>query len=263
MLPNSTYRFSQKSKMSRVVILASTRTPLGAFLGSFSTVPAPALAGATIQNLLTKSGLSETQINSFFLGNVLSAGVGQNPAKQSAKAGGLPDSTSCVLVNQVCCSSLKALVFAIQGIKLGDSDVSIVVGAENMSLAPRLVTGSRKHAKFGKCRIEGPVDSTDSMLVDGLWDSFCDCHMGALADRLAQKSGLTREQCDAYVLRCFELGKQGWETGELDVFELNGVKEDQLLSKLIPEKVPQLRPCFVENGMLTAASSSALADGAA
>jgi acetyl-CoA C-acetyltransferase len=166
-------------------------------------------------------------------------------------------------VNQVCASSLKALTLAVQSIRLGDAAVAVVVGAENMSLAPRLVAGSRRQKRMGSLILQSPVEATDSMLNDGLWDSFSGKHMGALVDSMAMDSGITRADIDSYVLRSFDRACTGWASGRLDVFEVNGVVTDEPMAKLVREKLPLLRPCFTSGGILTAASSSALADGAA
>jgi acetyl-CoA C-acetyltransferase len=249
--------------MEPVYVVASTRTPIGAFLGSLSTIPAPSLGGAAIQNLLTKAGLPATKIDALYVGNVISAGVGQHPAKQCAQAGGLPDRVSCVHVNQVCCSAMRAVIMAHQSLSLGDTRASIVIGTENMSLTPRLLHQTRSTQTVGDLRCGLPLEGQDAMIMDGLWDSFQGLHMGSVADKLAREAAISRKEQDDYVLRSFERAIAAWDTGLLDVFEYNGISKDELLGKLIPDKIPTLKPCFSPNGVITAASASALADGAA
>ena len=248
--------------MTKVFIIGSKRTPLGAFLGGLSTIPAPDLGGAAIDAALKHAGVAPDQVDSCYVGNVISAGTGQNLAKQAAVKGGLPQTVPCTHVDKVCCSSMKALTLAAQEIMLGDAQCCVVAGTENMSLTPRIVSGSRATQKMGPMTLAAETKAADAMIVDGLWDSFNDLHMGTLADNLAKECGITREEQDQFALRSFAKAKEGWETGKLDVIEVNGVKSDEVIPKLIPEKVPTLRPCFNKDGTVTAANSSALADGA-
>lgn len=249
--------------MAKVFILSSKRTPLGSFLGGLSTIPAPDLGGVAIDAALKDSGVSPDQVDSCYVGNVISAGLGQNLAKQAALKGGLPPNIPCTHVDKVCCSSLKALTLGVQEILLGDASCVVVAGTENMSMAPRLVSGSRQTQKMGPMTLAAETKAADAMIVDGLWDSFNNLHMGTLADNLAAEKGITREEQDQFALRSFARAREGWETGKLDIVEVNGVKSDEVIPKLIPEKVPTLRPCFNKEGTITAANSSALADGAA
>ncbi|OHT16632.1 Acetyl-CoA acetyltransferase [Tritrichomonas foetus] len=252
--------------MSQVFILSSTRTPLGSFLGGLSKVPAPKLGGAVLQESVKKSGIEPNSIDELFVGNVLSCNLGQNPAKQVAIAGGLPPTTPATLVNKVCCSSLKALILATQLIKANEINTAAIVGTENMSLAPHLIENSRSIQKMGNAHIESienPIDAKDDMIVDGLWDSFNNLHMGTLADNTAKSMGITREEQDRYAIQSFKRAEEGWNTGSLDVIPFEKVTKDEVIPKLIIEKVPNLRPCFNKDGTITAATSSAIADGAA
>ena len=248
--------------MHQVYVLSSTRTPLGSFLGGLSQVPAPKLGGVVIKESVRKSGISPDDIDEIFVGNVLSGGVGQNPAKQCAINGGLPPTKPCTTINKVCCSSLKALILASQLIGAGEIKTAVVTGVENMSMSPRIVENSRAIQKMGTAKLEN-TEAKDDMIVDGLWDSFSDRHMGALADDAGKKMGITREEQDRYSIESFRRAEEGWNSGFLDVVPVEGVTKDEVIPKLIQEKVPNLKPCFNKDGTITAASSSAIADGAA
>ena len=200
--------------MAKVFILSSKRTPLGSFLGGLSTIPAPDLGGVAIDAALKDSGVSPDQVDSCYVGNVISAGLGQNLAKQAALKGGLPPNIPCTHVDKVCCSSLKALTLGVQEILLGDASCVVVAGTENMSMAPRLVSGSRQTQKMGPMTLAAETKAADAMIVDGLWDSFNDLHMGTLADTLAAEKGITREEQDQFALRSFARAREGWETGK-------------------------------------------------
>lgn len=249
--------------MSKVFILSSVRTPLGSFQGGLSNIPATKLGGLVIEEGVKKSQIPIEDIDEVFVGNVLSSNLGQNPAKQCAICGGLLPTTPCTLVNKVCCSSLKAMIIAAQLIKTNEINTSVIAGTENMSLTPRFVEGTRSMKKLGNMHLDNPIDSKDSMITDGLWDSFNDKHMGSLADECAQKIGISREDQDKYSIQSFHRAEEGWKSGCLDVFPVNGVEKDEVISKLIEGKVATLKPCFNQNGTITAASSSAIADGAA
>ena len=250
--------------MTTVYIVGSVRTPLGASIsGGYANVPAPQLGAAAVKESLIRSNVSPESIDELIAGNVITAGIGQNPAKQCSIEAGLPNTVPCTTINKVCCSSLKALSIAAQDVKYGEVNTAVVVGMENMTLAPHLVRNARKIQKMGNIEFKEPITGEDSMIVDGLWDSFNNCHMGLLADKMAQKHGITREEQDRFAIQSFARAKEGWESGELDVMEFNGVKSDEVIPKLIKEKVPTLRSCFMKDGTVTAANASALSDGAA
>ncbi|KAH0792356.1 acetyl-CoA C-acetyltransferase [Histomonas meleagridis] len=248
--------------MTTVYIVGSVRTPLGASIsGGFAEVPAPKLGAVAAKECLARSGVSPNDIDELYAGNVISAGIGQNPAKQCSLEAGLPNTVPCTTINKVCCSSLKALTLAAQDIKYGEVNTAVVVGMENMTLAPHLVRNARKIQKMGTIKFKDEVTAEDGMIVDGLWDSFNNIHMGALADHVAAKYGITREEQDRYAIQSFARAKEGWASGFLDIIEFNGVKTDEIIPKLIVEKVPTLRPCFVKDGTITAANASAISDG--
>lgn len=250
--------------MTTAYIVGSVRTPLGASItGGYATVPAPQLGAAAVREALSRAHVPPESVDELIAGNVITAGVGQNPAKQCALAAGLPNTVPCTTINKVCCSSLKALAIAAQDIACGAADAAVVVGMENMSLAPHIVRGARRIQKMGTIEFKEPVTGEDAMIVDGLWDSFNDCHMGRLADETAQRRGITRAAQDRFAVQSFARAKEGWASGELDVVPYNGVSSDEVIPKLIESKVPTLRPCFVKDGTVTAANASALSDGAA
>lgn len=246
-----------------IYIVASSRTPIGSFLGGLSNIPAPELGSYAVKDCLKKSGLSPEEIDQLIAGNVLNGGLGQNPAKQCSLKSELPSTCICTLVNKVCCSSLKALCLAAQSIKCGDSRSAVVVGFENMSRAPHIVYDARKIKKMGNIKFEGEAAGVDLMITDGLWDSFSNKHMGSLVDKIAAGKQISREEQDRYAIQSFKRAVDGWETGMLDVTPVGEIVKDENITKLIPEKVPTLRPCFNQDGTLTAANSSSLADGAA
>ena len=245
------------------VIISISRTPLASFNGSFASVPGTTLCGVAINDSINKSKISPTEVNSVFVGNVVSAGNGQNPAKQASLAGGLPNDVSCTLVNKVCCSSLKALTLGCQEIKCGDSDVIVVAGFESMTRCPHLLEQSRAGYRMGD------VSMKDSLIKDGLWDAKYNKHMGSLVDELNDKHGITREEQDRYALQSFDRAIDAWNRGVFDgqivpVETRTGkVEKDENMSKLNREKLVKLRPSFSEKGTITAANASGLSDGAA
>jgi acetyl-CoA C-acetyltransferase len=249
--------------MRKAFILGSTRTPIGSFLGTLSSVPAPKLGGAVIRHVLEKTGVKGSDIDSVYVGNVLSTGLGQNPAKQCAIEGGMPVTVPCTLISKVCGSSMKALILAAQEIRVGDSEACLAVGIENMSLAPRFISNTRIEKKLGSLQLSKEVEAADCVVIDGLWDSFCNAHMGELADQIARDRGISREDQDAYVLRSFERSQAGWASGRLDICPMEGMKTDEPMSRLMPQKLPNLPPCFSKGGVITAANASGLSDGAA
>ena len=178
--------------MHEDVIVAATRTAVGSFQGSLATIPAPQLGAIVIRSLLQQTGVAAEQIDEVILGQVLTAGSGQNPARQTAIHAGLPFSTSAFTLNKVCGSGLKALHLAAQAIRCGDAQVIIAGGQENMSLSPYVMPGARTGLRMGHSKV------VDSMIEDGLWDAFNDIHMGITAENLAEQYNLSREQQDAF-----------------------------------------------------------------
>ena len=246
-----------------IYIIGASRTPLGSFLGGLSQIPATDLGGIAIKAALNQANVSPEKVDCVYFGNVLSAGLGQNPGKQASLASGIPSTVPCTTINKVCCSSLKAIVLAAQDILLENATIAVAAGAENMSLAPHLLPKSRTGQKMGDFQV------VDSMIKDGLWDAKYDLHMGALVDKLAVQKGITREDQDRFSIQSFSRARAATEIG---AHKLTPVKfgrfectKDETIEKLIIEKVPKLRPCFVtdETGTITPANSSAISDGAA
>ncbi|MYH70538.1 MAG: acetyl-CoA C-acetyltransferase [Gammaproteobacteria bacterium] len=251
------------------VIVAAARTPIGSFGGALANTPAHTLGAAVIKSLLEKTGLEPAQVDEVILGQVLTAGAGQNPARQAAVEAGLPHSVPSMTINKVCGSGLKAVHLAAQAIKCGDADIIIAGGQENMSQAPHVLPKSRVGAKMGDWKM------LDSMIVDGLWDAFNDYHMGMTAENIVNKFGISREEQDRFAAQ----SQQKTEQAQAD-----GVFDEEIVSVNIPqrkgdpiifdrdeypkqgvteEKIAKLRPAFTREGTVTAANASGLNDGAA
>ncbi len=251
------------------VIVAAARTPIGSFGGALANTPAHTLGAAAIKSLLEKTGLEPAQIDEVILGQVLTAGAGQNPARQAAIEAGLPHSVPSMTINKVCGSGLKAVHLAAQAIKCGDADIIIAGGQENMSQAPHLLPKSRVGAKMGDWKL------LDSMIIDGLWDAFNDYHMGMTAENIVNKFGISREEQDRFAAQ----SQQKTEKAQAD-----GVFDEEIVPVSIPqrkadpiifdkdeypkqgvteEKIAKLRPAFTREGTVTAANASGLNDGAA
>ncbi|BBV86542.1 acetyl-CoA acetyltransferase [Enterobacter kobei] len=256
--------------MKKVMIVGATRTPIGSFRGSLSPLSAVELGAVTVQRLLESSGLHPEQIDELVFGQVLTAGCGQNPARQTAITAGLPVSTPATTVNLVCGAGLKAVQLAVQAIRCGDADVVIAGGQENMSNAPYLLDGARSGLRFGHTGLQ------DSMITDGLWDAFNDYHMGITAENVAREYGISREQQDAFALRSQQKAASAIETGRFDaeiapVTVKQGKRAPQIVrhdEQPRPEttagQLAQLRPAFLhDEGTVTAGNASTLNDGAA
>ncbi|MCY4155615.1 MAG: acetyl-CoA C-acetyltransferase [Gammaproteobacteria bacterium] len=252
-----------------VVIVAAARTPIGSFGGALANTPAHTLGATVIQSLLEKTGLDPAQVDEVILGQVLTAGAGQNPARQAAIAAGLPETAPAMTINKVCGSGLKAVHLAAQAIKCGDADVIIAGGQENMSQAPHVLPKSRVGAKMGDWKL------LDSMIIDGLWDAFNDYHMGMTAENIVNRFEITRQEQDRFAA----YSQQKTEQAQAD-----GVFADEIVPVSIPqrrgdpiifdrdeypkqgvteEKIAKLRPAFTREGTVTAANASGLNDGAA
>lgn len=256
--------------MKKVMIVGATRTPIGSFRGSLSPLSAIELGAVTVQRLLESSGLHPEQIDELVFGQVLTAGSGQNPARQTAITAGLPVSTPATTVNLVCGAGLKAVQLAAQAIRCGDADVVIAGGQESMSNAPYLLDGARSGLRFGHTGLQ------DSMITDGLWDAFNDYHMGITAENVAREYGISREQQDAFALRSQQKAASAIETGRFDaeiapVTVKQGKRAPQIVrhdEQPRPEttagQLAQLRPAFLhDEGTVTAGNASTLNDGAA
>jgi len=248
-----------------VYIVAAVRTPMGAFMGGLSTVPAPQLGAAAIKGALERSGLSADKVNEVFMGNVLQAGVGQAPAKQAALGAGIPNTVPCTTVNKVCASGMKAITFGVQSIIAGDNEVVVAGGMENMSLTPHYING-RNGTKFGN------ITMLDGITKDGLLDVYSQVPMGNCAEKCAEKYEITREEQDNFAITSYKRAAAAWEAGKFSeeivpvtVSTRKGdvvISEDEEYKNVFLDKIPGLKPAFDKNGTITAANASTLNDGA-
>ncbi|MBK4990770.1 acetyl-CoA C-acetyltransferase [Pseudomonas sp. S36] len=255
--------------MNDVVIVAATRTAIGSFQGALAAVPAVDLGAAVIKRLLEQTGLDPAQVDEVILGQVLTAGAGQNPARQAAVKAGLPYSVPALTLNKVCGSGLKALHLAAQAIRCGDADVVVAGGQENMSLAPYVMPSARTGQRMGHGQL------LDSMITDGLWDAFNDYHMGITAENLVERYGLNREQQDAFAAESQRKAVAAIEAGRFDD-EITPIvlpqkkgdptafaRDEQPRAGTTAESLGKLRPAFKKDGSVTAGNASSLNDGAA
>ena len=249
-----------------VYILSGARTPNGSFMGSLSTLSAPKLGSVAIKAALEKASIDGSKVDEVFMGNVVSAGVGQAPARQAAIFAGLPESVPCTTVNKVCGSGLKTIITGAQTILAGDNKLVVAGGMENMSLAPHLLINSRNGIKFGDGALK------DAMTNDGLTDAYSNVPMGVCAEEAAKKYS-NREEQDAYSIESFKRAQRAQAEGifnsEIAPVTIAGkkgdvvVSEDEGPSKANFEKMPSLKPAFDKNGTITAANASTINDGAA
>ncbi|WP_409487631.1 acetyl-CoA C-acetyltransferase [Pseudomonas promysalinigenes] len=255
--------------MNDVVIVAATRTAIGSFQGALATVPAVDLGAAVIKQLLAQTGLDPAQVDEVILGQVLTAGAGQNPARQAAIKAGLPYSVPALTLNKVCGSGLKALHLAAQAIRCGDAEVVIAGGQENMSLAPYVMPSARTGQRMGHGQL------IDSMISDGLWDAFNDYHMGITAENLADNYELSREQQDAFAadsqrkaVEAIDAGRFKAEITPIVIPQKKGEplvfdRDEQPRPGTTAQSLAKLRPAFKKDGSVTAGNASSLNDGAA
>jgi acetyl-CoA C-acetyltransferase len=250
-----------------VVIVSAARTPIGSFLGSLSTISAPKLGSIAIKGALDKISLSPELIDEVLMGNVVQSGTGQAPARQAAIYAGIPNSVPCTTINKVCASGMKSIMQAAQSIALGDADIIVAGGMENMSLIPHYYN-ARTAQKFGSVSFE------DGMQRDGLVDAYSNKAMGVHADACAEKYNLSREIQDAFAIQSYKRTKLAWDNGKysseivpVEVPQRRGepivVKNDEEYTKVRLEKIPSLRPAFTKDGTVTAANASTINDGAA
>ncbi|KAG8642210.1 acetyl-CoA acetyltransferase, cytosolic 1 [Manihot esculenta] len=253
-----------------VCIVGVARTPMGGFLGLLSTLPATKLGSIAIEAALKRANVDPSLVQEVFFGNVLSANLGQAPARQAALGAGIPNSVICTTVNKVCASGMKATMLAAQSIQLGINDVVVAGGMESMSNAPKYLAEARRGSRLGHDSL------IDGMLKDGLWDVYNDVGMGSCAEICADKHSITREDQDNYAIHSFERGIAAQESGafawEIVPVEVSGgrgkpsitVDKDEGLGKFDPVKLRKLRPSFKENGgTVTAGNASSISDGAA
>ena len=255
--------------MQDVVIVAATRTAVGSFQGSLATVPAVELGATVIRALLEQTGVAPTQVDEVILGQVLTAGAGQNPARQAAVKAGLPHEVPALTLNKVCGSGLKAVQLAAQAIRCGDAEIVIAGGMENMSLAPYVLPKVRTGLRLGHAEL------VDSMISDGLWDAFNDYHMGQTAENLVQQYQISREAQDAFAARSQQRAAAAVESGrfreEITPVAIPQRKGEPLLfdtdegirADTTAEGLARLRPAFAKDGSVTAGNASSLNDGAA
>lgn len=247
-----------------IVIVAAKRTPMGAFQGALASLTAPELGACAIAAAMAQTGLRGDQIDEAYLGNVLSAGVGQAPARQAVLKAGLPDSVPCTTVNKVCGSGMKAVMLAADGLRLGDTNVVIAGGMESMSRAPYLLDKARSGFRMGHQSV------LDHMFLDGLQDAYEGQLMGHYAQQSADRAGLTRSDMDAFAIASLERALAAQQSGAFKA-ELAPVMagdtlllaEDEQPAKARPEKIPHLKPAFSKQGTITAANASSISDGAA
>ncbi|MCM2973598.1 acetyl-CoA C-acetyltransferase [Larsenimonas suaedae] len=254
--------------MQDVVIVAAKRTAVGSFNGSLAGVPASDLGARVIRQLLEDTHVSPDAISEVLLGQVLTAGCGQNPARQASIKAELPDGVPAMTINKVCGSGLKAIHLATQAIRCGDADIIIAGGQENMSLSPHLLPHSRTGQRMG------PWTAVDSMVQDGLWDAFNDFHMGITAENLAEKYGISREDQDAFAAASQQKARAAIDSGafkdEIVPVEIPQRKGDPVVfdtdenpRDVSVEKLAAMKPAFKKDGTVTAGNASAINDGAA
>lgn len=254
-------------KSHKVVIVSAKRTPIGKFMGGLSRISAPQLGAIAIKSALESAGVKPDEVDEVYMGNVLQAGVGQAPARQAAIAAGIPDTVPCTTINKVCSSGMKSISMAAQAIALGDAQVVVAGGMENMSLAPHIVA-MRTGIKFGSTSLE------DVMQKDGLLDAFDQVAMGTFADATATEYSISREEQDAFAVESYRRSAAAWDSGVMDkeiapvtVPQRRGddliVSKDEEYTNVILDKIPTLRPAFTKEGTVTAANASTINDGAA
>ncbi|WP_018132971.1 acetyl-CoA C-acetyltransferase [Effusibacillus pohliae] len=251
------------------VIVSAVRTAIGSFQGSLAGIPATELGSIVLKKALSRAGVSHEQVDEVIMGNVLQAGLGQNPARQAWIKAGFHESVPAVTINKVCGSGLKAVMLAAQAIKAGDADVILAGGMENMSRAPYLLEGARAGYRMG----DGKV--VDSMIRDGLWCAFFDYHMGITAENIAEKYGLTRDEQDEFAAWSQQKAEAAIKAGrfrdEIVPVEIPTKKGDPLIfdqdefprAGTTKEVLAKLRPAFKKDGTVTAGNASGINDGAA
>ena len=251
-----------------VYIVGAARTPIGSYLGALSSLPAPRLGAVAIRAALERSGLAPEDVGEVFMGNVLSAGIGQAPARQAAIYGGIPQSVPATTVSKVCGSGLQAVVFGAKTVLLGDATVVVAGGMESMSNVPYYLREARTGYRLGDGKL------VDGMIFDGLWDPYNDFHMGNAGELCAREYGLSREAQDAYAAESYRRARAAMQSGAFaaeiaavpvpqrkgDVLQ---VTEDEEPGRGDPSKFAKLKPAFAEGGTITAANASSINDGAA
>ncbi|HXH29114.1 MAG TPA: acetyl-CoA C-acyltransferase, partial [Candidatus Polarisedimenticolia bacterium] len=255
--------------MTQAVIVSACRTPIGRFLGALKSVPATDLGALVVREAVRRAGVRPDQVGEVIMGNVLSAGLGQNPARQAALKGGLPVTVPALTVNKVCGSGLKAVCLAAQAVRLGDQEVVVAGGMESMSNAPFLVGGAREGLRLGHGEL------VDSMIRDGLWDVYEDVHMGRCGEAVAETYGVTRQAQDEYALSshrkalaAIDAGKFRDEIVPVPVPQRKGAPlafdtDEAPRRDTTLEALARLKPAFQEGGTVTAGNAPGVNDGAA
>lgn len=252
--------------MNEVVIIAAVRTPIGSFGGALSSLSATDLGAAAIRGALARAGVQPEQVEEVYMGNVVSANVGQAPAKQAALKAGLPATIPCTTINKVCASGTKAIMLAAQTIQLGQADIIVAGGMESMSNTPYYIPKARFGYKYGNAEL------VDGLARDGLVDVYDQCAMGVFADQTAKQYAISREEQDAYTIQSYRRAEASTQTGRfsaeivpVEVTSRKGttlIAEDEEYKNVIYDKIPTLKPAFSPNGTVTPASSSPISDGA-
>jgi acetyl-CoA C-acetyltransferase len=254
--------------MADAFLLSAVRTPIGKYLGSLAEVPAPQLGAVAVAEAVRRARVPAEQVEEVILGNVLQAGVGQNPARQAALQAGLPNSIAAFTVNKVCGSGLKAVMLAAQAVRAGDAELLVAGGAESMSRAPYLLFGVRAGWKYGDQK------AVDAMIHDGLWCAFENWHMGEAAEHIAAKCGVSRSEQDRFAAQSHHRAAAAWEKGAfaaevVPVTVGSGAKakvvarDEGIRPETTIEALAKLKPAFRDGGTVTAGNASMLSDGAA
>ena len=253
--------------MKRIVIISAKRTPIGSFTGTLSSLSASKLGSIVIKDLVNETNIDTNNINEVIMGNVLTAGQGQAPARQAAIYAGLPLKTECLTINKMCGSGLKAVMLAQQAILCDDADVIIAGGQESMSNSPYLLPKGRTGYRLGDGKI------VDSVVKDGLWDVYNDIHMGSCAESCAKDFNFTREQLDEFTVNSYNKALEAQKSGKFndEIIEViikgkkdeTVVNEDEEPGRVKFDKIPNISPVFEKDGVVTAANASSINDGAA
>ena len=254
--------------MKEVYIVSAVRTPIGSFGGVLSNIPATQLGATAIRAALERAGIQPDQVNEVYMGHVLQANAGQAPVTQASINAGIPDTVPGTTVNKVCASGMKAIMLAAQSIQLGDNDVVVAGGMENMSAVPYYLDKARNGYRLGHAQM------LDGLVKDGLWDVYKDYHMGNAAELCASTCQISREVQDAYAIESYKRSQSAWAKGLFKeeiapvTIPQKGkdplvVTEDEEFKKVDFNKIPSLRPVFVKDGTVTAANANTLNDGAA
>lgn len=253
--------------MNEVYIVSAVRTPIGSFGGSLADIPATTLGSIAIEGALKKAGVAASKVDEVFMGNVISSGLGQAPARQAAVGAGIGHNVPCTLINKVCSSGMKAVMIGAQSIMLGINDVVVTGGMENMSAVPFYVPKGRFGYKYGHGQL------LDGLMHDGLWEVYHGFPMGNCADNTAKEMNITREEQDAYAIQSYKRSAASWAEGKfkeevipVEIPQRKGdpilFDEDEEYKNVNFDKIPNLRPVFSKEGTVTAANASTINDGA-